>query len=283
MEIEPTNDGSPTLFVPELNEHYHSTKGAVTESQHIFIHMGLEQTTAIKPRVLEIGFGTGLNAFLTLLAAEKLKRDIHYTSIELYPLKEELVRQLGYPEQIAPDRADDFYALHRAEWNKEVTLNLHAATQPKNNRPDSQVENATLQSVNPTSSLVQGCEQLNNRPQRNCRETAVSEAGTSDAPRFTLYKIEGDFTRYALNGTYDVVYFDAFAPEKQPEMWEQALFDKLFDLLNPAGILTTYCSKGVVRRMLQASGFKVERLPGPPNGKREILRATKVQAGIQKE
>ena len=66
-------------------------------------------------------------------------------------------------------------------------------------------------------------------------------------------------------------------------MWEQALFDKLFDLLNPAGILTTYCSKGVVRRMLQASGFKVERLPGPPNGKREILRATKVQAGIQKE
>ncbi|KAA3157540.1 SAM-dependent methyltransferase, partial [Akkermansia sp. BIOML-A63] len=74
---------------------------------------------------------------------------------------------------------------------------------------------------------------------------------------------------------YDIVYFDAFAPDKQPEMWEQSLFDTLYKVLNDGGILTTYCAKGVVRRMLQTAGFTVERLPGPPGGKREILRATK--------
>ena len=107
-------------------------------------------------------------------------------------------------------------------------------------------------------------------------ETAVS-------PWFTLHKIEGDFTRLfnpversrPAVPRYDIIYFDAFAPEKQPEMWEQSLFDTLYKVLNDGGILTTYCAKGVVRRMLQTAGFTVERLPGPPGGKREILRATK--------
>ena len=75
--------------------------------------------------------------------------------------------------------------------------------------------------------------------------------------------------------SFDVIYFDAFAPEKQPEMWSQELFNRLYVLLNEGGILTTYCAKGVIRRMLQAAGFTVERLPGPPGGKREILRALK--------
>ena len=92
---------------------------------------------------------------------------------------------------------------------------------------------------------------------------------------FTLRKLEGDFTNYTFEKWYDIIYFDAFAPEKQPEMWERSLFDNLYQVLNDGGILTTYCAKGVVRRMLQAAGFTVERLPGPPGGKREILRATK--------
>lgn len=220
MEIEQTQDGSSTLFVPELNEHYHSTKGAVTESQHIFIRMGLEHCAVPSPHVLEIGFGTGLNAFLTLLSGERQKRSIHYTGIELYPLDEELVGQLGYPSLIAPEKADLFHALHQAAWNQPTCI-------------------------------------------------------TSSPTPFTLHKIKGDFTQYHFSGAYDVIYFDAFAPEKQPEMWEPALFNRLFSLLNPQGILTTYCAKGVVRRMLQTAGFEVERLPGPPNGKREMLRATK--------
>lgn len=217
ITLEPTADGSNTLYVPELNEHYHSVKGALTESAHIFIQMGLNHAQAANPRVLEIGFGTGLNAFLTLLEAEKSQRAIHFTSIERFPLSEDIVRKLSYPETIAPEECEKFYALHTAPWNQEVKI----------------------------------------------------------SPYFTLHKIEGDFTEFSFNEYYDVVYFDAFAPEKQPEMWSQPLFDNLYRQMNPGGILTTYCAKGVVRRMLQAAGFTVERLPGPPGGKREILRATK--------
>lgn len=217
ITLEPTADGSNTLYVPELNEHYHSVKGALTESAHIFIQMGLNHAQAANPRVLEIGFGTGLNAFLTLLEAEKNQRAIHFTSIERFPLSEDIVRKLSYPETIAPEECEKFYALHTAPWNQEVKI----------------------------------------------------------SPYFTLHKIEGDFTHFSFSEYYDVVYFDAFAPEKQPEMWSQPLFDNLYRQMNPGGILTTYCAKGVVRRMLQAAGFTVERLPGPPGGKREILRATK--------
>ena len=122
ITLEPTADGSNTLYVPELNEHYHSVKGALTESAHIFIQMGLNHAQAINPRVLEIGFGTGLNAFLTLLEAERSQRAIHFTSIERFPLPEEIVRELAYPETIAPEECEKFYALHTASWNQEVKI-----------------------------------------------------------------------------------------------------------------------------------------------------------------
>lgn len=226
MKLEQTADGSYTLYVPELDEHYHSVKGALTESQHIFIEMGLKHASVPHPRILEIGLGTGLNAFLTLLEAEESRRKVHYTGIERHPLDEETLRKLDYPHVIGRQHEEDYYAIHRAPWGTETTL----------------------------------------------------------SPWFTLHKIEGDFTRLfhstesnplAIASRYDVIYFDAFAPEKQPEMWEQSLFDNLYKALDDQGILTTYCAKGVVRRMLQAAGFTVERLPGPPGGKREILRATK--------
>lgn len=217
MKLEQTADGSYTLYVPELDEHYHSVKGALTESQHIFIDMGLKHSPVSEPRILEIGLGTGLNCLLTLMTAEETHRKIHYTGIERYPLDEETIRKLDYPSIIGKGHAEDYLAIHQAPWGKDTEL----------------------------------------------------------SPWFTLHKIEGDFTRYAFEKGYDLIYFDAFAPEKQPEMWEQSLFDGLYRALNDGGILTTYCAKGVVRRMLQTSGFKVERLAGPPGGKREILRATK--------
>lgn len=228
--IEKTDDGSATLFVPELNEHYHSTKGARTESQHIFINMGLKASAALSPRILEIGFGTGLNAWLTLEEAERSGRNIHYTGLELYPLEWQMIEQLeyiGHDEQLSvggnPLSAIDlFRQLHTSPWEEDVPL----------------------------------------------------------TPHFTLQKVQTDANRYLAEGSRtlqgtDVIYFDAFAPEKQPEMWSQELFDRLYVLLNPGGILTTYCAKGVIRRMLQAAGFIVERLAGPPGGKREILRARK--------
>ena len=217
MKLEQTEDGSYTLYVPELDEHYHSVKGALTESQHIFIDMGLKHSSVPSPHILEIGLGTGLNCFLTFLASEETGREIHYTGIERYPLQEEVIRTLDYPSLIGKGHDNDYFAIHQAPWGEDVSL----------------------------------------------------------SSSFTLHKIEGDFTQYTFEGKYDIIYFDAFAPEKQPEMWNQSLFDSLYHTLNKGGILTTYCAKGVVRRMLQASGFMVERLPGPPGGKREILRATK--------
>lgn len=217
MEIEKTADGSYTLFVPELDEHYHSVKGALTESEHIFINMGLKHSSAPTPRILEIGFGTGLNAFLTSLEAEKDNRSIFYTTIEKYPLDMETIKLLDYPELIAPEESKLFYSIHNAGWNSPQTI----------------------------------------------------------SGNFTIEKIEGDFTEYRFRNGYDIIYFDAFAPEKQPEMWSQTLFNNLYEILNDDGILTTYCAKGAVRRMLQEAGFIVERLPGPPGGKREILRGTK--------
>ena len=217
--IERTEDGSATLFVPELDEHYHSVKGARTESQHIFIDMGLKASAAPQPHVLEIGFGTGLNALLTLEAAEQDARPVHYTGIELYPLAWEEVDALGYSNNPL------FKQLHTAPWEEDVKI----------------------------------------------------------SPHFTLRKIKGDANTVineelrVVNSSFSpsFVYFDAFAPEKQPEMWNEQLFRSLYVYMNTGGILTTYCAKGVIRRMLQAVGFRVERLPGPPGGKREILRATK--------
>lgn len=118
--IEKTDDGSATLFVPELNEHYHSTKGARTESQHIFINMGLKASAAPSPHILEIGFGTGLNAWLTLEEAERSGRNVHYTGLEPYPLEWQMVEQLGYIEQ--PAAIDLFRAIHTSPWKKKYPL-----------------------------------------------------------------------------------------------------------------------------------------------------------------
>ncbi len=215
--IETTDDGLPTLYLPEMDEHYHSTKGALTEARHVYIDMALRAANKPDARVLEIGFGTGLNTFLTLLASQREGWHIDYTSFELYPLTPEQAQQLDYPRLIAPEATLLFEQLHRCQWDEAVPI----------------------------------------------------------SPHFTLCKRHADFTHTDLVDTYDVVYFDAFAPEKQPEMWSEAIFQKLFDYLSSGGILTTYCAKGEIRRRLQACGFRVERLPGPPNGKREILRATK--------
>lgn len=217
MKIEKTADGSYTLYLPEMDEHYHSVKGALTESQHIFIDMGLKASSSSYPRILEIGLGTGLNALLTYIYAEQNRLPVYYTGIERHPLTEEIIAQLDYPHLVGIEQQPKLEAIHCATWNKEESL----------------------------------------------------------SPYFTLHKVEADFTHYTFEQGYDVIYFDAFAPEKQPEMWQQELFNHLYQILNHEGILTTYCAKGVIRRMLQAAGFVVERLPGPPGGKREILRGRK--------
>lgn len=221
IKLIKTEDGSHSLYVPHLNEHYHSTHGAIQESRHVYINTGLDACQLQQINLLEIGFGTGLNALLSLLQSEKKNKQIHYTSLELYPLSMESAEQLNYAQQLTnKEKADQFLALHKAPWEKAVEI----------------------------------------------------------TPTFTLHKIETDFSNpsnFNSDIFFDVIYFDAFAPEKQPEMWTQQIFNKIFSLCNKHAIITTYCAKGVVRRMLQSAGFTVERLPGPP-GKREILRGRKL-------
>ena len=212
-----TEDGSHTLFVPAIDECYHSTHGAVQESKHIFIEAALKRCTKTEIRVLEIGFGTGLNAFLTMIEAERSDKKIHYTSLEKYPVEVGKALQLNYPEAFPAVSREIFELLHTSVWGEEVQIGSN----------------------------------------------------------FWLTKIEADFTQFNFNEMFDVVYFDAFSPEKQPEMWSVELFEKIFIQCNPGAALTTYCAKGVVRRAMQSAGFQVERLPGPP-GKRQILRSTKI-------
>lgn len=228
--LETTHDGSHTLYVPELEEHYHSTHGAIQESLHVFIDAGLRHCNNDHIHLLEIGFGTGLNALLTLLEAEKLHKKVVYHTLEHYPLNEDIAMQLNYPKQIAtqptPITTMDavqltqlFRIIHRSPWMEEQPI----------------------------------------------------------TPSFSLIKEAFNITQPALfqpDRHYDLIYFDAFAPDKQPEMWEESIFRRLYSLCNPDAILTTYCAKGAVRRMLQSAGFTTERLPGPP-GKREMLRAIK--------
>lgn len=214
--LEKTADGSHTFFVPELNEHYHSTNGALTESRHVFINAGLNQIDQKEISILEIGFGTGLNAILTYLEAKSKNIHIHYTSIELYLVDQTLVKKLNFPDEIGIEYSI-FEFLHDCEWDKETRIDSF----------------------------------------------------------FTLHKIKGDLTKTRFNRSFDLIYFDAFAPDKQPEMWSPEIFSHLFNQTNPGGILTTYCAKGSVRRILQAAGYITERLSGPP-GKREMLRARKI-------
>ena len=92
---------------------------------------------------------------------------------------------------------------------------------------------------------------------------------------FFLHKVEIDFLEFKSNNSFDLIYFDAFAPEVQPELWTQDFFKHLYNMLSQGGILVTYCAKGYVKRNLKAAGFVVESLPGPP-GKREMTRAHKL-------
>ncbi len=216
-ELRITDDGSHTLYVPEIDETYHSTHGAIQESMHIFIHSGLLHCKKQMLNLLEIGFGTGLNAFLAAVTAQDASYTINYHTLEKFPVPAEQALQLNFSQQSAVHNSRElFEKIHLAEWEKEVEI----------------------------------------------------------SGNFRLKKLNSDFTSYTPDTKFDVVFFDAFSPEKQPEMWTKKQFEKIFAACNEGAVLTTYCAKGVVRRTLQEVGFKVERLPGPP-GKREILRAVR--------
>lgn len=220
FELITTDDGSHTLYVSELNEVYHSKFGAVNESKHVFIMAGLMPVCKEKKSIsiLEIGFGTALNALMTFFETPARIMEIDYHTIEPNPLNSEILKQLNYPEFVKMKGATQiFNVLHESEWGTPVRID----------------------------------------------------------DRFTLikYKIKLEDARLS-QGFYDLVYFDAFGPEVQPELWTVPIFEKIHSALKDKGILVTYSAKGSVRRNLESAGFSVERIPGPA-GKREMIRAIK--------
>jgi tRNA U34 5-methylaminomethyl-2-thiouridine-forming methyltransferase MnmC len=216
-QIINTEDGSHTIYVTELNEHYHSVHGAVQESTFIFLNNGLDECKADPLSILEIGFGTGLNALLTAMRCKTGDRIIHYTSIEKYPLKDVIINALNHYKFVGEEGKKLFHLIHSSPWNQSIEI----------------------------------------------------------FKNFYLEKIENDFTKIHLQGKYDLIYFDAFGPDKQPEMWTKELFSGIAAATNKDGILVTYSAKGEVKRSLKACGFDVALLPGPP-GKRQMIRAVKI-------
>jgi len=212
-----TDDGSHTLYVDKLDEAYHSTHGALQESMHVFIEQGLHTLSKPKLNILEIGFGTGLNALLTLHFAGKAKREVHYHAVEKYPLSRSEYSGLNFEQLLEGVPKGSLNLMHDAEWGKSVQV--------------------------------------------------------SDG--FSLFKEQADFRAMNLPGDFDLVYFDAFSPDKQPELWSTEVFATIGKSTRQGGVLVSYSSKGVVRRTLSSCGFKIEKVPGPP-GKIEMIRAIRI-------
>lgn len=213
-----TQDGSHSIMSERFGVAYHSKYGAIQESQHVFLKSGLGLVLPKKDqvRIFEMGFGSGLNAYLSLLAAEKAQKTIYYEAVEAFPIDISEARKLNYAEQLGKD-SKQLEALHETPWGEEVQI----------------------------------------------------------SPNFHLLKWNQPLEEATLRGGYDVVYYDAFGPRTQPELWERPPLQQLYDAMNIGAVFVTYCAKGAFKRTLKEIGFEVEGLPGPP-GKREMTRAFKV-------
>jgi len=210
-----TNDGSHSIFNAEMNECYHSKHGAIVEAEHVFIRNGLLAENKKQFNILEVGFGTGLNALLTAQKAIQKNISVNYHGIELYPISLANYTQLNFCELIGIDNSE-LLKLHECNWETENKIH--------------------------------------------------------DSFKLTKNKIA--LEDYTSDTKFDIIYFDAFSPEKQPQLWTAEIFKNMHHLLKEDGFLVTYCAKGVVKRTIKEVGFEIVVVDGPP-GKRQMTRANK--------
>ena len=216
--IQKTGDQSDTVFSSKYKAHYHSIHGALEESIHVFISAGLfhlHRKGYQRISIFEMGFGTGLNCYLTQMESLALNVSIDYHTIESDPIPAEVASKLNYPTLLSGS-LEVFQQMHTLNWNTKHHL--------------------------------------------------------SDT--FTLNKIKGQLESYTATDTFDLIYYDAFAPSSQPHLWEKDIHEKLYKLLNPGGVLVTYSTQGAFRRTLESIGYRIIKLNGPGK-KREMMRATK--------
>jgi len=215
-EIIITEDGSSSIFIPEMDETYHSTHGSIQEAAHVFLKNGIQRTEKEELSIFEIGFGTGLNALISLIHSSE-RQKIKYHSIEAFPVEEELMQQINYCSILGEEYKAEFVKMHSVEWGSEHQI----------------------------------------------------------SPSFSLLKIHEKLENHSVkNNSYDIIFFDAFGPRAQAEMWSEIILEKMYKGLKKGGFLTTYCAQGQFKRNLKAVGFRVEAIPGPP-GKREMTLAWK--------
>lgn len=218
IRIIMTEDGSHSLYDEELNETYHSTKGARGESMHVFIREGLShwlsQTNASEVSILEVGLGTGLNAFLTAQFSKEQDLDIRFTSLEPFPIEKEIYENLNFYQ--SEDERTLMLEIHDSPWSESIEL----------------------------------------------------------APTFSLFKSHKKLEEFSSPESFDIIYFDAFAPSKQPEVWSLDNLKTCFESLTDGGVLTTYCAQGQFKRNMAEAGFEVETLQGAM-GKKEMVRGVK--------
>lgn len=201
----------------DWGETYHSRHGAIQEAKHVFIKNGLLLIKEKPVSILEIGFGTGLNAFITFLEAKKKHQYIDYVGVEAYPVLKEEVKALNYVSQLDANENDkEFQLMHSCEWGEKNEI--------------------------------------------------------SDT--FSLTKRKQFFNEIDDKNSFDLIYFDAFGFQYQPELWSVEIFSKMYQALKPNGILVTYACRSSIKKAMQEAGFLTEKLQGPP-GKREMLRAVK--------
>ena len=220
LRIIKTSDGSDTIFNSELNETYHSLNGSINESNIVYIQNGLEyylnRNKENNIKILEIGFGTGLNFLLTYIFLEKRNEKIYYHTLEPYPLPNEIIKKLNYISKIGNQYGDIFNLSHNLKNDKKNAL----------------------------------------------------------TKKIDFLKSKISIEDIALSNNYDIIFFDAFAPSKQPSIWNKKNLNKIYSNMKDGAILVTYCSSGQFKRDLKSIGFEVEVLPGPM-GKKEMVRAVK--------
>lgn len=217
IEIITSIDGSSTIRRKDLFETYHSVFGALTETNLVYMDYAFKhwctQNNSIKANILEIGFGTGLNAIATMKHSSL--SHVLYHTIEPFPLSTDIIHKLNYGKLLGMEK--EFESIHSCPWEKEERISPHFTIR---------------------------------KQQSTAQNTDYHD----------------DF--------YDIVYFDAFSPDNEPELWTESLFSKIYTSMRTGAVLTTYCCKGTVKRLLKGSGFEIEKLNGP-KGKREVLRAIK--------
>lgn len=216
-EIILTKDGSTSIFLPELNETYHSRFGAIQEAKHVFIKNGLSLFDDKSVSILEIGFGTGLNAFITFLETLETNQSINYTGVEAFPVAIEMIKNLNYVSALnATTYQSIFEEMHQSDWESQNSIASH----------------------------------------------------------FSLTKRKQKFEEISDSNAFNLIYFDAFGFDVQPELWNEFIFQKMYDALLPNGVLVTYACRTSIKKAMIYAGFRVEKLQGAP-GKREMLRAFK--------